>query len=106
MFNPFANFPPVEPERVRIFTDTTELAEYDYERVAVLNASGDYKWINDEDMYEAIRKKAGEIGANAVLYVQAQDPTTEEKVWNILVRMPADRKAEVVAIFVRNPDWY
>jgi len=111
MLNPFAQFAPVEPERVRIFTDTAELAEYDYERVAILNASGDFKWVGEEDLYKAIREKAGAIGANAVLLASQMDPSPEEKVCAVLTLVltgygsAADRKAEFIAIFVRNPDW-
>ena len=111
MLSPLGHFAPVEPERVRIFTDTAELAEYDYEPVAVLNASGDYKWLGEQDMFKAIREKAGAIGANAVLCVSQVEPSNEDKVLNGITLVltgygsPADRKAEVVAIFVRNPDW-
>jgi hypothetical protein len=106
VLNPAMVLRPVPPEQVRIIRDSTDLVGLEYERVAILRAAGDHRSADEEDLYKALRKEAGKLGANAVIYTPPTDPTTGQKVFTLLLfHEGAEREVEVLAIRVWNPNW-
>jgi len=104
MLNPTAQqYPKVAPDSVRIFTAESELEAFEYERVAIIEATGSGEYTSQTGMIEAMRKKAGDLGANAILLPQIQEPGAGAKVAAALFGTGTERKGSVVAIRVLGP---
>ena len=94
-------YPVEQPDKVRIFTSEEELADYEYVRVAIINSSGNTTWSTQTQMIESIRKKAGEMGANAILMPKIDEPSAGAKVAGAAlfgVFSGVSREGEVIAI--------
>jgi len=93
--------PPVPADRVAIYR-TAEQVGTQYHEVALLSASGDYSYTNEEQMYKRMREKAGALGANGIVLDSMSEPTTGAKVARFLIGTPAQRTGKAVAIYVAN----
>jgi hypothetical protein len=72
-----------------------------YEEVALLNSTGESMWTNEEKMFNSMRKKAGELGANAVILDAISEPSAGAKVASAVFGVGgAQRKGKAIAIFV------
>lgn len=91
--------PPVNPDQVAIYR-TADQVPGKYDEVALLTSSGDAAMTNEEKMYASMRKKAGELGANAIILEGMSEPSTGSKVAHALIGTSADRKGKALAIFV------
>jgi hypothetical protein len=101
LVNPSApRYEPVPPEQVWIVTHETELDTLEYSRIAVIEATGSGEWTDQTKMLEAIRKRAGELGANAVLLPQINEPGAGAKVAGALFGTGTQRKGNAIAIRV------
>ena len=63
-------YAPVPPEQVTVLVDIIELMSdtIRYERLAVINMSGDANGFTDQtDMLKKAREEAGKLGANAIV---------------------------------------
>lgn len=89
----------VAPENVRIYRTAQQVGR-PYEEVALLNAAGDYAMTNEGQMFEAMRKKAAKLGANAVILDGVSEPTTGQRVARAFLGTPADRKGKAIAIYI------
>ena len=91
--------PPVSPDRVMIYR-TAEQVPSKYEEVALLSASGDHSMTSEEQMYQSMRQKAGEMGANGIILEAVAEPGTGAKVAQAIIGTSANRKGKAIAIFV------
>jgi len=104
MIDPSApRFARVPPDSVRIFTDQTELDTLEYVRVAIIEASGSGEYTNQTEMLEAMRRKAGELGANGVLLPRIEEPSAGAKVAAAVFGTGTQRKGNVIAVRVLGP---
>lgn len=72
-----------------------------YEEVALLSATGDTAWTSEETMWNSMRKKAAEFGANAIILDATSEPSAGAKVAAaFLLGKGAERKGNAVAIYV------
>ena len=71
-----------------------------YEEVALLNSSGDSNFTNESKMFESMKKKAGEVGANAIILDALSEPSGGAKVAAAIFGVSAQRKGKAVAIYV------
>lgn len=72
-----------------------------YEEIALLSATGDTAWTDEETMWNSMRKKAGEFGANAIILDAASEPSAGAKVAAaFLLGKGAERKGKAIAIYV------
>jgi hypothetical protein len=92
-------YPPITPEEVIIYLDEDDIPG-EFERVAILNASGNTGSTTERQMHEALRKRAAVIGANGILYREVQEPSTGAKVAGAVFGVGTNRRAEMVAIYV------
>lgn len=92
-----AIYAPVSPHRVAIYR-TAEQVRREYIEVALITASGDHGWTNEEQMYKKLRERAGSMGANGLILDSLTEPTTGAKVANFFLGTTADRRGKVVAI--------
>ena len=101
LVNPSAQrYPPVAPDSVWIVTSEEELDTLEYVRVAIIEATGSGEFTDQTKMIEAMRKKAGELGANAILMPEIMEPSAGAKVAAAFLGTGTQRKGNVVAIRV------
>ena len=74
-----------------------------YSEVALLNASGDSVWTNENAMFESMRKEAAKLGANGVILEPVQEPSTALKVAAAIFHVSAPRKGRALAIRTLSP---
>lgn len=99
LVNPSATpFPKVRPDSVLILTSERDLDTLEYVRVAIIEASGSGEYTSQTQMMEAMRNKAGSLGANAILFPQIQEPSAGAKVAGALFGVGTQRKGNVVAL--------
>ena len=94
--------PPVPEAQVAIYRNADQVRAC-YEEVALLNSSGDYSATDENAMFESMRKKAGEVGANGVILDSLTEPTTGAKIAQAFLSTPAQRKGTAIAIYVLPP---
>lgn len=72
-----------------------------YNEVALLVSTGDSLWTSESSMWKSMRKKAGKMGANAIILEATSEPNPGTKVLSFfLFGVGADRKGKAVAIFI------
>ena len=91
--------PPVAPDHVIIYL-TPDKVPGRYDEVALLSSKGDAAATSETKMYDSMRKKAGELGANAIILQNVEEPGTGSKVFHALLGTSADRKGKALAVFV------
>lgn len=91
---------PIDPLQVQVFLTESDVT-VPFDKVAIIEAKGDYTTVADEDMVKAMKKKAAKLGANALILGDFKDPTTVEKVAHALLNVSAERKGRVLAIHVK-----
>lgn len=95
-------YPPVHEDEVTIYLRAEDVPR-EYEKVAIIYAKGDYATTDEAQMFKAVRKKAAKLGANGVLLEEVTEPSTGAKVAQAFLGTGANRRGELVAIYVR-PD--
>lgn len=88
---------PVPADQVMIYRNAEQVRQ-DYVEVALITASGDHSYTNEEQMYKKLRERAAAMGANGLILDSVTEPTTGAKVANFLIGTPAQRKGKVIAI--------
>lgn len=98
LLNPTRSYAPVPEQEVRIFTTDQSLPE-GCERVALIHAEGDAGTTNRPQMLNAARRRAGKVGANALLIREVREPATSTSVAAVVFGTPADRRGEMLAFW-------
>jgi hypothetical protein len=93
-------YAPVSPDSVRIFTDESELNNLEYIRVAIIEATASGEYTSQTGMYNAIRKKAGQLGGNGVLLPQINEPGAGAKIAGAIFGTGTQRKGNAIVIRV------
>jgi hypothetical protein len=96
-----SHFAPVPAPEVRVFL-TKEDVKGPYDEIALINASGASSWTNESQMVRAMQKKAGALGANAIILGDIKEPSSGAKVAAAIFGMDTTRKGKVVAIRLRS----
>ena len=91
--------PVVPPENVALYRNADQVPRR-YEEVALLNSEGDSNFTNEAKMFESMKKKAGEVGANAIILDALSEPSGGAKVAAAIFGVSAERKGKAVAIYV------
>jgi hypothetical protein len=94
-------YEPVHEDAVTVFLNATEVPE-SCVRIALIHASGDPSVTNERQMITAAKRRAGKIGANAILLSEIRDPRMDTRVAAEIFGVPADRKGEMLGY--RCPD--
>jgi hypothetical protein len=90
---------PVPEDQVVVYR-TADQVPRRYEEIALLNAKGEASWTNEEKMFNSMRKKAGEMGANAIILDAISEPGAGAKVAGAILGTGAERKGKAIAIYV------
>jgi len=72
-----------------------------YEEVALISAKGDSLWTEEEQMYKEMKKKAGKLGANAIILDAMSEPSQATQVVSYwLLGVGGQRRGKALAIYV------
>ena len=91
---------PVPADSVRIYTSESELDTLEYQRVAMIEATGSGEWTSQTGMYDAMRKKAASLGCNGVILPQINEPGAGAKIAGAIFGTGTQRKGNAIAIRV------
>jgi hypothetical protein len=90
---------PVAEEAVTIYRTAAQVPGR-YEEIALLNATGESTWTNEAKMMNSMRKKAGQMGANAIILDAISEPGAGAKVAAAVFGGGTERKGKAIAIYV------
>ncbi len=90
-------YPPVDAMNVQVFLNEADI-KVPFEKVALIEAEGDYTMVANEKLVEAMKKKAGKLGANGIVLGDFKDPSTAGKVTHALLGVGGERKGKVLAV--------
>lgn len=93
-------YPPVEKGQVLVY-QTEDDVPGEYEKVALLYVSGDANSVSHRQMIESARKKAGRLGANAIVLAEFEDPKFSTRVASVIFDVPIERRTQMLAIRVQ-----
>lgn len=91
--------PPVKPVDVRIYRTAAQVVGK-YDEIALLNATGESNWTNEQAMMESMRTKAGKLGANGVILDAINEAGAGAKVAAAIFGTGTQRKGKAIAIYV------
>ena len=91
--------PLVLPANVALYRVASQVPRQ-YEEVALLNSTGDSGMTDEARMFESMKKKAGEMGANAVILDAVSEPGSGSKVAAAIFGVSAQRKGKALAIWI------
>ena len=91
--------PPVPSSSVAIYRMASQVPGR-YEEVALLNSKGESGFTNEAGMFNSMRKKAGELGANAIILDALSEPSAAVKVASAFLGTGSERKGRAIAVFV------
>ena len=94
-----ADRPLVLPQNVALYRVASQVPRQ-YEEVALLNSTGDSGFTDEAKMFESMKKKAGEMGANGVILDAVSEPGSGAKVAAAIFGVSAQRKGKALAIWV------
>ena len=97
-----AGRPAVLSENVALYRVASQVPRK-YEEMALLNSTGDSGFTDEAKMFESMKKKAGELGANAVILDAVSEPGSGAKVAAAIFGVSAQRKGKALAIWVFPP---
>jgi hypothetical protein len=91
--------PPVPMESVAIYRTASQVPGK-YQEVALLNSKGESSWTDEAAMFRSMRKKAAELGANAIILDAVSEPSAGAKVASAIFGTGAERKGRAIAILI------
>ncbi len=91
--------PAVLPDNVALYRIASQVPRQ-YEEIALLNSTGDSGMTDEAKMFESMKKKAGEMGANGVILDAVSEPGSGSKVAAAIFGVSAQRKGKALAIWV------
>jgi hypothetical protein len=94
---------PVPVESVAIYRTASQVPGK-YQEVALLNSKGESSWTDEAAMFRSMRKKAAELGANAIILDAVSEPSAGAKVASAIFGTGAERKGRAIAVFVLPAD--
>ena len=94
-------FSPVPESEVRVFLAENEVPST-CQRIALIHTSGDVDMTDETQMITAARRRAGQVGANAVLLSNVREPGSGRRVAAAVFGVSADRKGQLIGY--RCPD--
>lgn len=92
--------PPVPADQVIVYR-TADQVPGDYDEIALLSSTGESMWTSEKGMWKSMKKKAGILGANAIILDAMSEPSAEAKVASMFLGVGgAQRKGRAIAIYV------
>jgi len=89
--------PPVAWKDVIVYRSADQVPSK-YEEIALLSSTGDSSFTSEEAMLNSLRKKAGQLGANAIILDAISEPSAGAKLAAaFLLGRGAERKRKAIA---------
>jgi hypothetical protein len=98
MLGPSTARSPVPEDQVQIFLSEEDVPEH-CDEIALINAQGSANMTNESQMLRAGRKRAGQIGANAIAMQSVNEPSSGAKVAAAIFGVGAERRGQMVALY-------
>jgi hypothetical protein len=100
MLVPPQKYAAVPEDSVEVFLSEQELKDkgYQYERVALIYATGSSEYTSESGMVKKLRHDAGQRGANGIVLNPIHEPGAGAKIAGALFGIGTQRKGEVVAV--------
>ncbi len=70
----------------------------EFTKIAIISAQGESGWSNENQMYNAARKRAAKIGAHGVLLEEIKEPGSGAKVAAAIFGVGTFRRGKMIAI--------
>jgi hypothetical protein len=99
LLNPTVRLAPVCPDGVALFTSPDKVGK-EFSEIAILNATGESGWTSEGGMYNSMRKKAAELGANGIVLNDIKEAGAGAKVAAAIFGTGTERKGSSVAISI------
>ena len=93
------NHPKTAADQIRIYR-TADQVKGRYDEIALLNSTGESDMTNEAKMMESMRKKASEVGANAIILDSISEASAGAKVAAAVFGTGTQRKGRSIAIYV------
>lgn len=97
------NFEPVHPDQIWVFFSEEEI-EYEYTRIALFHLEGDATWTQESKMIEKAKKRAGDMGANAIVLRDMHEPSDGAKIASEFLGTTAERRGAIVAVRIHDDE--
>jgi hypothetical protein len=91
--------PSIPADQVVVYR-TADQVPGKYEEIALLNSTGSSGWTTEAGMFDSMKKKAGSLGANAIILDAVSEPGAGAKIAAAFLGLSAERKGKAIAIFV------
>ena len=91
--------PQVAPENVALYRSAEQVPGR-YEEVALLHSEGESSSTDERAMYKSMKKKAGKLGANAIILEAVKEPSAGAKIAGAVLGTSVERKGKAIAIYV------
>lgn len=99
LLDPTARLQPICPDGVALFTSADRVGK-EYREIAILNSSGQSGSTSEQGMYDSMRRKAAEAGANGIILGSIKEPDAGTKIVGALFGTGAERKGTSTAILI------
>jgi hypothetical protein len=91
--------PSIPADQVAVYR-TADQVPGKYEEIALLNSTGSSGWTTEAGMFNSMKKKAGSLGANAIILDAVSEPSAGAKIAAAFLGTSAERKGKAIAIFI------
>lgn len=92
-----APLPERHPDEVLIFP-TEEDVPVAFERIALVTSRSDADWADEADLIRAMQRRAAKLGATGLILDEVREPSTLERVAEVVVGYEAPRRGRALAI--------
>jgi hypothetical protein len=89
--------PERHPDEVRVYLHEDDVPS-DYEQIALVTARSDAGWTDETALIRAMQRRAARLGADAIIVGEIREPSTVERVAEVLTDYEPDRRGRAVAI--------
>lgn len=90
---------PVAWQKVAVYR-TADQVPGQYREVAFLSSKGSTMFTSEGGMWKSMQKKAGKMGANAIILDAMSEPTTGAKIAGAFLGVGVNRRGKAIAIYV------
>jgi hypothetical protein len=90
-------YAPTNEAEVTIYLSEADIPG-EFIKIAIISAQGESGWTNENQMYNAARKRAAKIGAHGVLIEEIKEPGAGAKVAAAVFGVGTSRRGKMIAI--------
>ncbi len=96
------DYNPIEPSTVIVYMDPSDVP-VKFEKIGLLNSTGSSTFTNEKSLIDAMKEKAGQMGADAIILGTMEDADWFQKAVGAYLNVPTKRHGQALAIRFLNP---